>query len=93
MAHFIIRIELHGQSYDSPAYQRLHDTLAAKTVLRVVRGDDGATFQLPSATYAYEGDFTNVAVREWLSKIVTSLGYQYWIIVTAGYSSWQLPRA
>ena len=93
MTHFIIRIELLGHGHDSPAYQRLHDALGAKSVSRVIRGDDGSLYRLPSATYAYEGQFTNVAVREWLSTIVGSLGFQHWIIVTSGHSSWQLSQA
>ncbi len=92
MADFIIRIELHNPGPDS--YDQLHAQLAAVNVRRDIIATDGRTYQLPSATYRYEGDYLLDAVRDWIIEQVTPIHGNFWVLVTqAAGSAWRLSFA
>jgi hypothetical protein len=49
MSNFIARVELHSASYAD--YESLHIYMQQKGYGRIIKGDDGKTYQLPTGTY------------------------------------------
>ena len=59
MANFIARVELHSASYAD--YENLHLYMQQRGFVRTVRSDDGATYQLPTGTYASASALSSTA--------------------------------
>ena len=59
MSNFIARVELHSASYAD--YESLHIYMQQKGYARVIKSDDGKTYQLPTGTYVSVGALSSVA--------------------------------
>jgi hypothetical protein len=60
MPSFIARVELHSATYAD--YESLHLYMQQRRYSRVIKGDDGKTYQLPTGTYTSVGNFTSTPV-------------------------------
>jgi len=49
MANYLVRVELHGATWDD--YEALHSEMAARGFSREITGDNGRSYQLPTAEY------------------------------------------
>jgi len=49
MAKYLVRVELHNATWND--YERLHSEMSHRGFSREVAGDDGRTYQLPTAEY------------------------------------------
>ena len=68
MASFLIRVEMHGASPDD--YVRLHKEMEIQGCVRWITGDNGITYDLPTATYVASGTGTAETVRNAVLGIV-----------------------
>ena len=66
MAKFLVRVELHGATWDD--YETLHAEMAARGFSRRVTGEDGRTYQLPTAEYIIRTDLGLESVRTLASE-------------------------
>jgi hypothetical protein len=72
MQKYAIRIELNGSP--APAvYERLHAIMSACNTARRIRGDDGALYELPHATYVGESSDNAMIVRDVILTDVQSI--------------------
>jgi hypothetical protein len=56
MANFTVRVELHSATYQD--YEILHREMAKVGFTRTILGDNGTTYQLPTAEYVTSGNVT-----------------------------------
>jgi hypothetical protein len=54
MAKFLVRVELHGGTWDD--YETLHAEMAERGFSREVTGGNGRAYQLPTAEYVIRTD-------------------------------------
>lgn len=59
MANIIARVDLHSASYAD--YENLHGYMQQGGYSRVIKGDDGKTYQLPTGTYSGVGSFATTS--------------------------------
>jgi hypothetical protein len=84
--NYVTRVELHGAN--EADYEKLHAAMEGKGFSRNIKGNDGLTYWLPTATYHVDttvehGDVLNAAVAA-----ANSTGRTNGVIVTAGGSMW-----
>ncbi len=90
MALYITRVELHGANWPYD-YDLLHRCMADENFYRVIRGDDGAWYFLPTATYFSQGLLSAYDVRTLATRAVARTGRDADVIVTeAGAITWTL---
>jgi hypothetical protein len=89
MASFTTRVELHGAS---PAdYEALHRYMAEANFSRLINGDDGVQYMLPTAEYQSFGNLTVTEVRELAEHAAARTGRTFWVLVTETVSrAWRL---
>ena len=88
MSYYVTRVELHYASYAD--YESLHSAMQRAGFSRFIVGDDGQTYQLPTAEYVMSGDYDVAAVREAAARAAATTGKRFAVIVTRGASlSWQ----
>jgi hypothetical protein len=95
MAMFTARVELHGAT--EAHYERLHTAMAGIGFQRIIQGDDGRRFCLPTGVYNHpnsplsrteaEQRVYNVALAV---QPVLSPPKTPWVILTEGNSQWHL---
>lgn len=54
MAHFTVRVELHGGTQID--YQNLHAAMARSGFTQIIVSDSGIRYRLPNGEYNFEGD-------------------------------------
>lgn len=88
LSYYVTRVELHGASYED--YQNLHGAMQRAGFSRLIVGNDGQTYHLPTAEYAIVGDYDVAAVRAAAATAATTTGKTFAVVVTKGASvSWQ----
>lgn len=88
MTDYMIRVEMHGASWDD--YERLHSLLATKNVINFIFSDKQVRYRLPTAMYTYTGPETPQAVRDAVWQIAASVRPNPAVFVTVrGESTWQ----
>ena len=88
MSYYVTRVELHYASYAD--YENLHSAMQRAGFSRVIVGDDGQTYQLPTAEYVMIGDYDVAAVREAAAVAAAATGKYFAVVVAQGASvSWQ----
>lgn len=78
MAKFLVRVELHGATWDD--YEALHAEMAYRGFSREVTGDDGCTYQLPTAEYVIHTDGALEAVRTLAAQAAQATGRKFGVI-------------
>ena len=87
MARFTTRVELHGASSDD--YERLHRAMEAGGFSRQITGDNGKTYRLPTAEYAFEhATMTTSDVCNKASAIAETIKRAPAVFVTTGSCAW-----
>ena len=82
MPIFIVRVVLHGAK-DPEGYVDLHESMEQKQYYRTIKGSDGVTYELPSATYRARGDtWTKEMIRDEVRGIANDTGYKNSVFVT-----------
>jgi hypothetical protein len=79
MAKFLVRVELHGGTWDD--YETLHAEMAYRGFAREVTGDNGRTYQLPTAEYVIHSDSELEAVRTLAANAAQATGRKFGVIV------------
>jgi hypothetical protein len=59
MPSFIARVELHSASYAD--YESLHIYMQQRGFVRVIKGNDGKAYHLPTGTYVSAGAISSTA--------------------------------
>jgi hypothetical protein len=78
MKHFLTRVELYG-SPSGADYTNLHNEMTARNFRKTVVGDNGKTYQLPSAEYASHSTTLDVdGVRDLAIAACRAVGYVPW---------------
>ena len=79
MANFLVRVELHGAAWDD--YEALHAEMANRGFSREIAGDNGNTYQLPTAEYAIRTDSGLESVRSLAAQAAQATGRKFGVIV------------
>ena len=79
MASFLVRVELHGASWDD--YETLHAEMGNRGFSRDITGDDGNAYQLPTAEYAIRTNSTLENVRTLAAQAAQATGLRFGVIV------------
>jgi hypothetical protein len=79
MAKFLVRVELHGASWDD--YEALHAEMGYRDFSREVTGDNGRTYQLPTAEYVIHSAAGLEEVRTLASDAAQTTGRKFGVIV------------
>jgi hypothetical protein len=77
---YTTRVELHDATWSD--YETLHSAMAAKGFSRQITSDDGATYDLPTAEYNYEGTTPLDQVLEKAKTAAATTGRKYSVLVT-----------
>ena len=81
MARFMTRVELHYAPHDGDDYAQLHQEMEARGFQRTVSSSD-ATYQLPPAMYAIDGNYDRSGVLQAAKDSATAVGYSAWTFGT-----------
>jgi hypothetical protein len=88
MSYYVTRVELHYATYED--YENLHGAMQRARFSRVIVGDDGQTYHLPTAEYVMVGDYDVAAVRRASAQAAATTGKKFAVVVTQGASlSWE----
>jgi hypothetical protein len=79
MARFLVRVELHSASWDD--YETLHAEMAYRGFSREVTGDNGQTYQLPTAEYMIHTESGLEGVRTLATNAAQATGRKFGVIV------------
>jgi hypothetical protein len=79
MASYLVRVELHGASWDD--YEALHAEMANRGFSREIAGDNGHTYQLPTAEYVIRTDSGLEGVRTLAAAAAKTTGHKFGVIV------------
>ena len=83
MAKFLVRVELHGGSWDD--YETLHSEMGNRGFSREVTGGNGRTYQLPTAEYVIHTDDGLEDVRTLAAQAAQTTGRKF-AVIAAEYS-------
>lgn len=79
MANYLVRVELHGATWDS--YEALHAEMAARGFSREITGDNGLSYQLPTAEYVIHAGGGLEGVRALAAEAAKTTGRKFGVIV------------
>ncbi len=79
MANFLVRIELHGATWND--YEELHVEMAGRGFSREIAGDNGQSYQLPTAEYVIHSGAELSAVRGLAAAAAKTTGRKFGVIV------------
>ena len=80
MARFVARVELHSAS--EADYSTLHRAMEQQRFRRTIKSGDGTIYQLPSATYYWEGEKDRNAILEAAKSAAAQTNKKFAVIVT-----------
>jgi len=87
MAQFTVRIELHDAQWTD--YNTLHAAMERQGFSRLIKGDDGHTYQLPCAEYDAAANLTSMQVLALAQSAANTTGKKKSVLVTeAKYRAW-----
>ena len=87
MAQFTVRIELHDAHWTD--YNTLHAAMERQGFSRLIKGDDGHTYQLPWAEYDAAANLTSMQVLALAQSAANTTGKKNSVLVTeAKYRAW-----
>jgi hypothetical protein len=79
MSKFLVRVELHGGTWDD--YETLHAEMAERGFSREVTGGNGRAYQLPTAEYVIHTDEGLEDVRALAAQAAQTTGRKFGVIV------------
>jgi len=80
MAQFTVRVELHDAQWTD--YDTLHAAMERQGFSRLIRGDDGRTYQLPWAEYDREANLTRMQILANAQSAANATGKKNSVLVT-----------
>jgi len=80
MAQFTVRVELHQAQWDD--YETLHSAMERQGFSRLIKADDGTTYQLPWAEYNVTANLTSMQVLDAARAAANTTGKQNAVLVT-----------
>lgn len=78
MSAFLVRIELHGATWAD--YEKLHAQMEGRGFSRKITGDNGRTYQLPTAEYEIYSTAGVEAVRTLAANAAMMTGRTFGVI-------------
>ena len=88
MSYYVTRVELHYATHED--YENLHGAMQRAGFSRLIVGDDGQTYHLPTAEYVMIGDYDVAGVRSAAARAAATTGKRFAVVVTKGASlSWE----
>ncbi|PRE82357.1 type V toxin-antitoxin system endoribonuclease antitoxin GhoS [Burkholderia gladioli] len=88
MPQFLTRIELHEA--DESDYKKLHEEMGKRFFDRTIVGDDGHTYELPSATYSIITSRPLEQVRDIAIEAAAKTNKEAWVLTMGGEAAWLL---
>ena len=85
MASFLVRVELHGAAWDD--YEALHAEMADRGFSREITGDNGNTYQLPTAEYVIHTDSGLENIRTLAAQAAQATGLKFGVIAAEYFRS------
>ena len=80
MANYIARVELHSATWND--YEVLHVAMQRRGYFRVIQGDDGIWYQLPTGTYVVKNTNSSLQnARDAAISAATETGKQSAVVV------------
>jgi hypothetical protein len=79
MGNYLVRVELHAASWDD--YEALHAEMADRGFAREITGDNGRSYQLPTAEYVIHAEGGVEAVRALAAEAAKTTGRKFGVIV------------
>ncbi|HEY6419992.1 MAG TPA: type V toxin-antitoxin system endoribonuclease antitoxin GhoS [Candidatus Binataceae bacterium] len=87
MAQFTVRVELHEAQWTD--YNTLHAAMERLGFSRLIKGDDGHTYQLPWAEYDGAANLSSLQVLALAQTAANTTGKKNSVLVTeAKYRAW-----
>jgi hypothetical protein len=87
MAQFTVRVELHEAQWTD--YNTLHAAMERQGFSRLIKGDDGHTYQLPWAEYDGAANLSSLQVLALAQTAANTTGKKNSVLVTeAKYRAW-----
>ena len=83
MGLFTVRVELHNATWPTD-YQTLHIAMTKAGFSNLVKADSGVVYQLPTAEYNSEGNYTIQQIQNAANNAASSVGRRYAVLVTEG---------
>jgi hypothetical protein len=80
MAQFTVRVELHQAQWQD--YENLHARMEKQGFTRLIKSDDGKTYQLPWAEYNGSGNLSSSEVRDAARAAADATGKGNAVLVT-----------
>jgi hypothetical protein len=81
MAQFAARVELYGNP-SGEVYARLHEAMEAKGFSRLIKGESGLTYHLPTAEYNISTGGTSSSILAVAKAAAASVWNSFGVIVT-----------
>jgi hypothetical protein len=79
--NYLARVELHGAEEEEDD-ELLHTAMEQRGFLRQIQGDDGASYELPNATYVMQNtDITLTAAQDLAVAAAVETEFEYSLIV------------
>lgn len=79
MASYLVRVELHSATWDD--YETLHAEMAERGFSREITGNNGLTYQLPTAEYDIEAESGLESVRALAADAARATRRKFGVIV------------
>jgi hypothetical protein len=79
MRNYLVRVELHDATWDD--YESLHAEMADRGFSREITGDDGVSYQLPTAEYVINTASAVERVRALAAEAATTTRRKFGVIV------------
>ncbi len=86
MARFITRVELHNAVWPDD-YNKLHAAMQKENFTNTITGSNGTVYELPTAEYYKEGNYSLNDVLESAKKAANTVGKTYGAISSETTSS------
>ena len=81
MPNYLAHVELHDPEEEED-YELLHTAMEQRGLLRQIQGDDGASYELPNATYVMQNtDITLTAAQDLAIAAAVETEFEYSLIV------------
>ncbi len=78
--NFTTRVELHNASWQD--YTKLHAEMAAEGFSHTIRGNDGVVYELPTAEYVIQGNYTIEQITDKAKRAASRTQKSYAVFVT-----------
>jgi len=89
MSLYIVRVELHSATEDD--YETLHSSMSEEGFSRIIKGDNGVLYHLPTAEYTVTSSVGRSGILASAKKAATTTGNPFAVLVSeaTGGCTWE----